>query len=253
MPFLPSLLFAGIISTLAGLLVGLPSLRLRGLYLAITTFAFGFIVEHLSSSWVSLTRGANGLAVPPASIFGFSFDTDRRFFFLALPLTAAAVIFTRNLIRTRAGRSWAAVRDRDLAAEAIGISLFRYKLSAFCVSSFYAGVAGALSAHYLQYISPSNFGLFVSIQYLAMIIVGGLGSVLGTIFGALFMTLVPELLKILPDLLRESFPVIVERFADLNLTLFGLIIMLFVMFEPKGLNGIWQNIKTYWRMWPYTH
>lgn len=253
MPFLMALPLAGLISTVCGLLVGIPSLKLKGLYLAITTFAFGFIVEHVANSWVSLTNGTNGMSVLPAHILGLDFDTDRSFFFLVFPITALAVIYARNLVRSKPGRAWIAIRDRDIAAETIGIDLCWYKLSAFAVSSFYGGVTGALYAHYLQFIGPNHFELSLSVQYLAMIIIGGLGSVLGSIFGAVFMTILPEILKYLPDLMRESYPLVVERFADINLMLYGLIIMLFVIVEPTGLNGIWKNAKTYWRMWPYTH
>jgi len=253
LPFLVALPLAGLISTIAGLLVGIPSLKLKGLYLAITTFAFGFIVEHLANSWVSLTNGAQGMVVIPANIFGANLDTDKSFFFLVFPLTAFAIVFARNLVRSKPGRAWIAVRDRDIAAETVGIDLFWYKLSSFAVSSFYAGIAGSLMAHYMQYIGPTHFELLVSIQYLAMIIIGGLGSIIGSIFGAIFMTILPEVLKLLPDLLRKSYPLVVERFADINLILYGLIIMLFVIIEPKGLNGIWNNIKVYWRMWPYSY
>jgi len=252
-PFLIALPVAGAITTVAGLLVGIPSLRLKGLYLAITTFAFGFIVEHVANSWSSLTNGSQGMVVPPVEIFGVTFDTDRRFFFIVFPITAGAIIIARNLIRSKPGRAWIAIRDQDIAAQAIGISLLWYKLSSFAVSSFYAGIAGALFAHYLMYIGPGHFELLVSVQYLAMIIVGGLGSVLGSIFGAIFMTLLPEILKFLPDLLRGSYPVIVERFADINLILYGLIIILFILKEPKGLYGIWNDVKVYWRNWPYTY
>jgi branched-chain amino acid transport system permease protein len=252
-PFILALPLSGFVSTFAGLLVGIPSLKLKGLYLAITTFAFGFIVEHLANSWTALTNGAQGMSVVPATIFGISFDTDRSFFFLVFPIALFSTLFARNLVRSKPGRAWIAIRDRDLSAEAMGINIYSYKLRSFAVSSFYAGVAGSLLAHYIQYLSPTNFELLVSVQYLAMIIVGGLGSILGTIFGAIFMTVLPELLKFLPDLLRHKYPFIVESFPDINLILYGLIIMLFVIIEPKGLNGIWNNIKLYWRMWPYTH
>ena len=253
LPFLLALPAAGFIATVCGLLVGIPSLKLKGLYLAITTFAFGFIVEHVANAWVSLTNGPNGMVVVPANVFGLSFDTDRSFFLLVFPITVISVIYARNLARSKPGRAWIAIRDRDIAAETMGINLCWYKLSAFAVSSFYGGVAGALYAHYMQFIGPNHFELHLSVQYLAMIIIGGVGSILGSIFGAVFMTILPEMLKYLPDLLRESYPVVVERFADINLILYGLIIMLFVIIEPKGLNGIWNNAKTYWRMWPYTH
>jgi len=253
LPFLLALPAAGLIATLCGLLVGIPSLKLKGLYLAITTFSFGFIVEHTANAWVSLTNGANGIAVLPASILGMDFETDREFFFLVFPIAVLALAYARNLVRSRPGRAWIAIRDRDIAAETMGIGLCWYKLSAFAVSSFYGGIAGALYAHYMQFIGPNHFELYLSVQYLAMIIIGGLGSILGSIFGAVFMTFLPEMLKYLPDLFRDSFPFIVERFADINLILYGLIIMLFVIIEPKGLYGIWKNIKTYWQMWPYTH
>jgi len=252
-PFLLALPLAGLISTIAGFLVGIPSLKLKRLYIAITTFAFGFIIEHLANSWVSLTNGAQGMVVSPANIFGINIDTDKEFFFLVFPLAVLATIFARNLVRSKPGRAWIAIRDRDIAAEAMGIDLYRYKLSSFAVSSFYAGVAGSLMAHYFQYIGPTHFELLISVQYLAMIIIGGLGSILGSIFGAVFMTALPELLKLLSDLFKGSFPIFGEKFADINMILYGLIIMLFVIIEPKGLNGIWNNVKVYWKMWPYTH
>ena len=252
-PFLLALPLSGLIATVCGFVVGIPSLKLKGLYLAITTFAFGYIVEHVANMWVGLTNGANGMMVEPATVFGICFDTDHRFFFLVLPITILGVLYARNLVRSKLGRAWIAVRDRDLAAETMGIDLCRYKLSAFALSSFYAGVAGALYAHYIQFIGPTHFEIYLSVQYLAMIIIGGLGSILGSIFGAVFMTILPELLKYLPDLFRESCPLIVERFADINLMLYGIIIMFFVIIEPKGLYGIWNNTKIYWRMWPYTH
>ena len=252
-PFILAITLAGFITTISGFIVGIPSLRLKGLYLAITTFAFGFVVEHLANIWVSLTNGANGMVVLPVKIFGICFDTDRSFFFLVFPITILAVVYARNLVRSRVGRAWIAIRDRDIAAQTMGINLSWYKLSAFAVSSFYAGIAGALYGHYMQFIGPTHFELYLSVQYLAMIIIGGLGSVIGTIFGAVFMTILPELLKYIPDLFRQSYPVIVERFADINLVLYGILIMLFVIVEPKGLHGIWKNIKVYWKMWPYTH
>jgi branched-chain amino acid transport system permease protein len=253
LPFFLALPGAGLMATLCGLLVGIPSLKLKGLYLAITTFAFGYIVEHVANTWVSLTNGTNGMSVIPASLFGIDFDTDKSFFFLVFPIVILAILYARNLARSKPGRAWIAIRDRDIAAETIGIGLCWYKLSAFAVSSFYAGVTGALYGHYMQFIGPNHFEIYLSIQYLAMIIIGGLGSILGSIFGAVFMTILPEILKYLPDLFRESFPLVVERFADINLMLYGLIIMLFVIIEPKGLYGIWKNVKTYWQMWPYTH
>ena len=168
-------------------------------------------------------------------------------------MAVCATTFAYNLFRSRAGRAFVAIRDRDLAAQVMGIDLFRYKIVAFAVSSFYAGVAGSLWAHYLRIISPEHFNIGVSIEYLAMIIIGGLGSVMGAVYGAFFMTLLPIVLRNLADLLKGFFPDIEMIFNGFRQLIFGGTIILFLIFEPVGLAKIWRNLKDYARLWPFSY
>lgn len=252
-PFLLSVIMAGCAAALAGLIVAIPSLRLKGLYIAITTFAFGFIVQHVIVRWDSLTGGPDGLAVPPPDLFGFLLSSDVRFFYFLFVVTVGLTAFARNLFRTGFGRALIAIRDHDVAAETMGIDLARHKIISFCISSFYAGVAGALFAAYLKFITFEHFTLRVSIDYLAMIVVGGVGSILGSIYGAVFITLLPEAIRMLTDTMREDFPLLTTRFAALKTVINGLIIVLFLLYEPEGMYGRWQKIKTYWNNWPFTY
>jgi len=253
MPFLVSIPVAGLVAALAGLIVAIPSLRLKGLYIAVTTFAFGFIVEHVIVRWETLTGGPDGVALPPANLMGFELDTDQRFFYFLLVIVVLMTAFARNLFRTKIGRALVAIRDHDVSAQVMGIKLARYKIMSFSISSFYAGVAGALFASYTQFITFEHFTLSLSIEYLAMIIVGGLGSILGSIYGAIFMTLLPEGIRLATDIVREDFPLLTTRFAALKTVISGLVIVLFLMFEPDGIYGRWRTIKNYWNNWPFTY
>ena len=253
MSFWLTMPIAGVVAALAGLVVAIPSLRLKGLYLVIITMAFQFIIEHIIYHWENLTFGDKGIGVPSVTIGSFAFDSGSRFYFIILFMVVLAIIFAKNLTRTKTGRAFVAIRDRDISAEVMGVNLARYKVVSFVISSFYAGVAGSLYAHHAGFIGPDHFTFFVSIEYVAMIIVGGMGTIPGAIYGALFMTLLPEGLRVLSDALRGSFPVLVVRFAALKTVIYGMIIILFLIIEPEGLNGIWQRIKVYWKTWPYTH
>ncbi|MDY7030929.1 MAG: branched-chain amino acid ABC transporter permease [Thermodesulfobacteriota bacterium] len=244
---------AGGVAALAGLIVAIPSLRLKGFYIVITTMAFQFIVEHVIYRWDGLTLGDKGIGVPPVTIGTFVFDSGERFYFIILFMAILAILYAKNLTRTKTGRAFVAIRDRDISAEVIGVNLTQYKVTSFVISSFYAGVAGSLCAHHAGFIGPEHFTFFVSIEYVAMIIVGGMGTILGAIYGALFMTLLPEGLRVLSDALRGTFPVLVVRFAALQTVVYGLIIVLFLIIEPEGLSGIWRKIKVYWKNWPYTY
>ncbi|RJR39551.1 MAG: branched-chain amino acid ABC transporter permease [Desulfobacteraceae bacterium] len=252
-PFLVSIFLGGIISAFSGLLVAIPCLRLKGLYLAIATFAFYFIVEYVIVHWTAVTNGTGGLSVPKARLFGFLFNTDRSKYFLILVLVLGAVIFAKNLLRTEAGRAFIAVRDNDIAAEVIGIDVTRYKIKSFMLSSFYAGVAGSLYAMTLSFIGPEHFTFLMTIEYLAMVLVGGVGTIAGTVFGAVFMTLLPEAIRLLRDAFSQDYPFLVTRMADLQASCYGLVIILFLIFEPKGLFGIWVKLRNYWKGWPYTY
>ena len=194
-PVLFNLLAGGLVAMLGGIVVGLPSLRVKGLYLAIATIAASFIAHFLFAN-LKLTGGTAGLTLQPATVFGVALDTSFRLYWVIVPVTLLMLLGAANLFRTRIGRAFIAIRDRDISAEVLGIPLLRYKLLSFGLSSFYAGVAGGLWAYFFRVVTPESFPLLMSIFFLAAIIVGGMGSILGGILGAVFMTMVPELLKL---------------------------------------------------------
>jgi branched-chain amino acid transport system permease protein len=262
--FLPLwLVAAGIVAALAGVLVAPLATRLRGLYLAIVTLGLVFLGEHIFKEWQSLTGGA-GVGRPAATpvIFGYAFDEDNAFltkdqnlYLLMLVLLLVFALFARNLARSKVGRAFAAVRDRDVAAEMMGINLGRAKLLAFAISSFYAGCAGALLYTITGFFDPASFNLLLSVQFIAMVLIGGAGTVAGTIMGALFISLLPTLTRGLPDYL----PFISRQVTDipnvfqLEQILYGLLIVGFLLFEPRGLFGIWIRIRNYWKSWPFSY
>ncbi len=252
-PFWCALPCAGLIAAAVGMVIGIPSLRVKGLYLCIATLAAQFIFEFVFLHWESLTHGIRGINVPAPTIGPLVLDTEQRFYYVVLILVIIGVGFARNLLRTKWGRAFVAIRDRDLAAEIIGINLFRYKLAAFALSSFYAGVAGGLWVGFIKVVTPEHFPFSLSIQYLAMVIVGGLGSVLGSIFGAIFMTLVPELLNVFTSFAKDIFPSIGQNFIPLKDVIFGSLIVSFLIFEPHGLAEIWHRIKNFFSLWPFSY
>jgi branched-chain amino acid transport system permease protein len=249
-PFLLNLLGAGGAAMLVGLLVGIPSLRVKGLYLAIATIAASFILHFVFANWTRVTGGTAGLTVPPASIFGFALDTEFRLYWLIVPLTVLMLTGAANLFRTRIGRAFIAIRDRDISAEVLGIPLLRYKLLSFGLSSFYAGVAGGLWAYFFRSVTPESFPLLMSIFFLAAIIVGGMGSILGGILGAVFMTLVPEVLKLMVGWLPNASEAMV-MLAPVRTIAFGALIVGFLVFEPHGLAEIWRRIRRFFHLWPF--
>ena len=214
-------------------------MRLRGMYLVVTTLAFQFITEHVIYHWEGLTAGDRGIQLPAPTIFGMKLDTYESFYYVILVVAVLAAIFTKNLAMTRTGRAFVSVRDRDIAAEIIGIHVAKYKILSFVISSFMAGVAGSLYAYLLNLISPDHFTFNLSILYVAMIIVGGMGSVLGSIAGAVFMVLLPELLNAISGPIASAYPIMAPRIGGVSLTVYGLVIILFIIFEPMGLAGIW--------------
>jgi branched-chain amino acid transport system permease protein len=251
--FWASLPIAGLVSALAGMIIGLPSLRIKGLYLCIATLASQFIFEFIFVHWESMTRGISGIHIPPPEIGGFKFATEKDFYWITLLFVILSVGYARNLIRSKMGRAFIAIRDRDLSAEIIGINLFQYKLSAFAISSFFAGISGALWMSFLKVVTPEHFPFILSVQFLAMIIIGGLGSILGSIFGAIFMTLVPELLNYLAGVVKMQAPGYEQFFIPLKEVVFGSLIILFLVFEPHGLAEIWNRIKSVFRLWPFSY
>ena len=249
-PVLLNLLGAGGAAMLVGLVVGIPSLRVKGLYLAIATIAASFILHFVFANWTRVTGGTAGLNVPPARIFGLALDTEFRLYWLIMPLTVLMLAGAANLFRTRIGRAFVAIRDRDISAEVLGIPLLRYKLLSFGLSSFYAGVAGGLWAYFFRSVTPESFPLLMSIFFLAAIIVGGMGSILGGILGAAFMTLVPEVLKLMVGWLPNASEAMV-LLAPVRTIVFGALIVGFLIFEPHGLAEIWRRIRRFFHLWPF--
>jgi len=252
-PFALAIPLSGMLAAVAGMVFGVPSLRLKGLYLAMATLAAHFVMEFGATHWNAVTGGVSGVSVPPPVLFGRALDSDYRLFYLIFPLTAFLVFFAKNLFRTKVGKAFVAIRDQDISAEVMGVNLFKYKLISFGISSFYAGVAGSLLAYQAKYISPENFPITLAVDYLAMIIIGGMGSILGAILGAVFITGLPELLRLGTSRLSDVFPALVGLFSSLKLGVFGLAIVLFLIFEPDGLAARWRKIGTYWRLYPFSY
>ncbi|UUZ76595.1 branched-chain amino acid ABC transporter permease [Polaromonas sp. P1(28)-13] len=248
-PFLLNILAGGVVAMLGGLVVGIPSLRVKGLYLAIATIAASFITHFIFAN-MKFTGGTGGITVPPASVFGLVLDTSFRLYWVIVPMTVLMLLGAANLFRTRVGRAFIAIRDRDISAEVLGIPLLRYKLLSFGLSSFYAGVAGGLWAYFFRVVTPESFPLLMSIFFLAAIIVGGMGSIVGGILGAVFMTMVPELLKLAVDLLPGGSELAVFL-SPVRTVLFGLLIIGFLVFEPHGLAEVWRRIRRFFHLWPF--
>jgi branched-chain amino acid transport system permease protein len=243
---------AVLVTAAVGALFGLPALRLKGLYLAIATLASQQIIVWLIIHWDWLTGGVGALVLEPVSVFGWMPTGDFQWYWVIMAFAALATVTATNLFRTGVGRAFVAIRDHDIAAEAIGVDPARYKVLAFAVSSAYVGLAGALTAYWTQILTWERFTLDVSILYLAMIIVGGLGSVSGAIYGAAFMIALPSYLDQLS--LRVSPDSFLARdLPGIKLLIFGLTIVLFLVFEPKGLARIWQRAKDYFRLWPFRY
>ena len=251
LPFWLSIPAGGALATGAGMVVGAPSLRIKGLYLAIATLSAQVIFEWIFSNWTSVTGGIRGLNVAPASIAGVPLDTDERMYFLVVGVTIVHFLLASNLRRSRWGRAFVAVRDRDVAAEIVGVNLFRTKILAFMVSSYYAGIAGGLWVYFTKVVTPENFPLSLSIQFLAIVIVGGLGSIKGTVYGTVFMTLVPEVLKAVTGLARVVWPTAQSYLFPLRDVVFGLLIVVFLIFEPHGLAELWNRVKRFFSLWPF--
>jgi branched-chain amino acid transport system permease protein len=258
-PFLASLVASGLMAGVVGLLFGMPSVRVKGFYLAITSIAAQFIIIWVIQHWTGLTGGFNGTSVPYASIGGLVFDTQGKQFFLIIVIAVLCVFFAKNIARTRVGRAFIAVRDNDLAAEVMGINLFFYKLLAFFIGCFIAGIAGSLWAYYVGSISPEDFnfmnlGYFNSILLVGMIIIGGLGTTLGPILGVVLIGLLRVGVDKLTPVLQTSFPSMPGGFATgIAPMLFGLVIILFLVFEPRGLAHRWNLFKSSYRLWPFSY
>jgi branched-chain amino acid transport system permease protein len=257
LPFWLTLPAGGLMAAVIGVLVGIPSLRIKGLYLAIATLAGQLIIEWTINHVPAISGGAQAsIQVPRPSLFGHSLSSQSELYFFLLFFAVLAIVATLNLMRSRIGRAFVAVRDQDIAAEIIGIDIFRYKLLSFAISSFYAGVCGVLYTYYFGIANYEQFQLIVSIDYLAMIIIGGLGSVLGTIFGAIFVTILPIVLRTLLESVGSMFfseSELANVVSGTRLAVFGALIIVFLIVEPEGLNRLWRNIRSYFRVWPFSY
>ena len=268
LPWVVSVALAAALAGTIGALVGLPALRMTGVYLAIATLAFALIVQEIFTRWETVTGGLKGKAVERPVIFGYRLHDDVALYFLCLGFLVAGLWLTRNLLRAPAGRALIAIRDSEIAAQSMGINLAFYKTMAFAYSAGLMGVAGALFAHNVGYLAPDIFTVLLSIQFLLMVVVGGLGSLHGAILGAIFVALMPVLISSardrVPDLFGQMFALLgneasvaasaaVDRFVKqpgLEPGIFGLILVLFVLFEPRGIYGRWVKIKTFFSLFP---
>ena len=256
-PVALSIPLAGVVTALVGLIVGLPAGRLKGLYLAIATLASQFVLQDFFSRADWFTGGAAGANAGPFNLFGLTLTGDRKYYYVVIFYLVVMYLFAANLMRTRDGRAMVAVRDHYLSAEIMGIGLTYYRILAFVISSFYAGVAGALMGHYTGFVSGEAFDLLLSINFLAMIIIGGLGSIMGSLMGTVFILLLPEVMLGLVQKIQTlgigqgaSFN---EGLAYLKEMAIGLAIVLFLVFEPDGLAARWRKIKAYWKLYPFSY
>ncbi len=253
LPVILAMPLAGLMTTAVGMIFGIPAARIKGLYLAIATLAAQFILEDFFSRAEWFTGGAYGSLAEPANFFGLPLDSDGRYFYLVLFWVVVSFLAVSNLRRTRDGRALVAVRDHYLSAEIMGINLTRYRILAFGISSFFAGLGGALFGHYLGYVSAEGFTIFLSIQFLAMIIIGGLGSVKGTLMGTAFIVLLPEVMEFVVGTLGSGITFIEQGKAYLKEMSVGAAIILFLIFEPDGLSHRWNLIRAYWRLYPFSY
>ena len=246
MPFLPSMLCAALFTGLVSMLVGLPVLRMTGVYLAIATLAVAEIVEQVLTHWTGMTGGFRGMRVPDAEMLGLVLDAPRPFFYVCLLVLVASMFAALNLLRTPTGRALIAVRDSETSAVSMGISLLRTKTIAFTLSGVFTGLAGALFAHRIGHLAPDAFTLMTSIQLLLLVVVGGLGSMHGVIFGAIFIGLLPQGIALGRDVLPQG----LANLPGIEAAVFGAILIAFLIFEPDGIHGRWLKIRRYFEEFP---
>jgi len=251
-PFWVTIPAAAVVGALLGVVFGLPSLRLRGLYLAVSTLALHFVVVYLGGEYETKRGYSTGIVVDPPKLGGFELIDGRLWYFVMLAFAVGTLLICLNLLRGRTGRAWRAIHSHETVAEALGIGIAGYKLLAFVVSSALTAVAGALFAYYRGFVSVEAFSLFLSIQYVAMVIIGGMGSLLGAILGAVFVTLFPYAIENGMRLLPGAEKLAGAVFA-VNYAAFGLVMVLFLVFEPQGLVGIWKRLQSYFVLWPFKH
>jgi len=246
-PFVISLPLAGLISGAIGAALGRAVSKMHGFYLAVATLAFAIVTESVIGAAEPITGGHMGLQVPPISLFGYELTQNWEVYYLYLAILLFLIWGTANLMRSPAGRSMIAVRDSETSARALGINVSRVKTRAFFVSAAITGVAGGLMAHLLFYLSPETFSLLESLRLMLMVVVGGLGTISGAIFGAIFVSFLPNII----DMLRTVLPAAIADQAGLEYLLFGGVIALFIMFEPQGIYGRWRKLRLFIETYPY--
>lgn len=257
-PFAAALIAGGLVAAVFGFILGLPALRLEGPYLAIATLGFGLTITQILGR-IEYFGGHMGLQAPPLSVFGIEIATDAGRYAVIMPICVFMAWGLRNLTKTRVGRAFVAIRDSDIAAQCIGVNLTFYKTLAFAVSAFYTGIAGGLMAFVLGFINPHTFNVMISILFLAMVVVGGLGSILGSIMGAVLIswlqielsriTEMPLVGPVLEQISQSVFTI--SGLPNVQYVVFGLIMVGIIIFEPLGLYGLWIRTKLYWRTWPF--
>lgn len=268
LPWVVAVALAAVVTAASGVVVGLPALRMAGIYLTIATLAFALIIQEVLTRWERVTGGLKGKPVDKPVLFGVPFANDVAFYFLCLGFLVGGLWLTANLLRSPTGRAWVAIRDSEIAAQSMGVNLAIYKTIAFAYSAALMGAAGALFAHKVGYLAPDIFSVLLSIQFLLMVVVGGLGSLHGVVFGAVFVALLPVLISEARDAVpawagqvasvfgkqaETSVFVTLDRFVTqpgLEPGVFGLILVLFILFEPFGIYGRWMKLKVYFSMFP---
>ncbi len=245
-PFLITLPVSGLFTALFGAAIGLPTLRMSGLYLAIATLAFGSIVGTVLQKWDAVTGGFDGFAVPTPYIFGYPIEGATGIYYVSLAVLVFVLWMSANLLRTPLGRAMVAIRDSEISAQSMGIHLARYKTFAFAISAFMTGLAGALFAHYVRFLAPDSFDVLLSVQFVTIVFVGGLGSLHGAILGAMFVRLLPQFIAIV----RDDLPFGIGRLPGLEPSLFGLVLVIVILFEPGGIYGRWMKIKHWFQAYP---
>ena len=257
MPYLPTpvvFVLAGLVAAVVGVFFGLPSLRIKGFYLAVTTLGAHFFIEWVIThfGWFTNYSASGVISAPPITLFGMPIESAESRYMFTLAIVIILALLMKNLVRSAIGRAWMAVRDMDVAAEVIGINLLRTKLIAFAVSSFYCGIAGAMYVFlYLGTVEPQGFDINRAFQVLFMVIIGGLGSVLGSFLGAAFIVMLPILITNAASIFGSAIPTHVLSNAEL--IVFGALIIFFLIVEPAGLARLWQISKEKLRMWPFPY
>ena len=246
-PFPVSLAVAAGLSAAVGAVVGLPALRVKGIYLGIATLSFGFIVEEGLARWDSVTGGNAGMHVKAVNLFGLEASSNEAFYGVCLVVTVLSTLAVMNLLRSSTGRAFVAIRDSEISAQSMGIHLARYKTLSFMISAALAGVGGALYAHKLQFISPDQFNILQSVDLLLLVVIGGLGSIHGAFLGAIFLITMPQLISLGKDFL----PAIIGQAPGLQGVVYGVVLIGFVMFEPMGLYGRWLKVRTWFQLFPF--